>query len=135
MPLRAKSLTAAGAAFGYPFLGPMNHTLTVRLDVSGLTAAEIDENGYVVPGTPLKVDGTLVSGTGQLVRGVVIEPIKVADGNAAGDISAGVDQDIAVGVIGIVQRDIVEDNLGRVLSVDEIAAFAAAGSLLTLTAT
>lgn len=135
MPMRVKSLTAAGAAFGYPFLGPMNHTLTVRLDASVLTANELDANGYIVPGTPLKADGTLVSGTGQLIRGVVIEPIKVADGNAAADIAAGVDQDIAIGVIGIVQRDIVEDNLGRVLSADEIAAFAAAGSLLTLTAT
>jgi len=132
MPLRAKSLASGGDVYGYPFVGPINHTGTVRVDVSALTSDEIDENGYLVPGVPLKVDGTLVSGTGEVIYGVVIEAIKVAEGNAAGDIAAGVDQDVALALIGVVNRDIVEDNLGRVLSADEIAAFAAAGSSMRL---
>jgi hypothetical protein len=135
MPNTATTLTSEGDTYGNPFIGPVNHTMTVRLDVSGLTNDEVDANGYIKPGTPLLSTGLLVSAPAQVVYGVVIEPIKVAAGNAAGDLSGATDIDIAIGTIGQVNRDIVEDNLGRVLTADEIAGFDLAGSHLKLSAT
>lgn len=125
--------TAGGTSYVWPFVGEMNHPVHIKLDVSGMTSAEIDEDGILKPGVPLTSGGVLV--TSGAVYGVNIEAVKVAAGNAAGDLSGAVDCLIAVGCVGVVNRDAVEANLGRVLAAAEIAGFAAAGSTLKLTTT
>lgn len=132
MPMSVKK-TAGGDAYASPFVGPMNHPGTVRLDVSALSTDEVDAKGYLKPGVPLKSGGVLLDGTvGEYVWGVNIEATKVAESNAAGDLAAAVDRDVTLGLIGVVNRDIIEDNLGRALTANEIAGFAAAGSLIRL---
>jgi type 1 fimbria pilin len=116
----------------------MSHPLSVNADISDLTTNEVDENGELKPGVPFKVDGTLCDGTaGEYVFGVVIEPTKIVDPNPT-NVSLAANTGavpVAVGVIGIAQRDVIEDNLGRALSANEIAAFGRAGCHLALSRT
>lgn len=124
-----------GDAYVSPFIGRIDHTVHVRVDVSALTAAEVDSKGYIKPGVPLRKNGLLVSGAGQFVYGVVPEAVKVAAGNSDAQLAAAVDPFVALAVIALCNRDVIEDNLGRALTANEIAAFDAAGSKVALTTT
>lgn len=123
MPIRVEDTRAAGTAHPNPFVGPINHTVAIRVDVSTLTTAEVDEQGYIRAGVPLQASGALVSAPGQIVWGCVVEPVKIADDNVAGTLAAAADVDVAVATIAQVNQDILEDALGRALTADEIAAF------------
>jgi hypothetical protein len=127
--------TAGNTAYANPLLGPINHVDHVKLDVSAMTTAEVDANGYLKPGVPLTQGGILV-GVGAAVYGITFEPIKLPgrtnNANLGTDTS---DPLIAVVTHGLVNRDIGEDNLGRAYNANEIAGFAAAGSTLKLTST
>ena len=129
--------TRAGrTVYGNPFVGPVNHTVAIRLDVSDLTAVEIDADGYLKPGVLLKEDGTIIDATaGEFAYGAVVEAVKVAASNVAADIAAATDIDVTVAVIALLNRDILEDILGRALSAAELAAIRAAGSRLAITPT
>lgn len=131
MPIRITT-TAGGTGYANPLVGEVGHVDHVKLDVSGMTTAEVDTDGYLKPGVPLTKAGILVAAG--FVYGVTFEAIKIADNNTglAGDTT---DPLVAVAVIGLVNRDVVEDNLGRVLTAAEIAGFDAAGSKLALTTT
>lgn len=133
-PIRVTTPAGAGLDYAHPFLGPVDHTLQVSVTLSGLSANEIDKYGYLKPGVPFAADGTPV-GVGEYVYGVTVEAVKVADDNAAATIAALTTQQVALGVEGTVNRDVVEDILGRALTADEIAGFALAGSNLRLTKT
>lgn len=137
MPIFIKK-TAGGAVHANPFVGPIQYTDHIKLDVSTLTIAEVDKFGYLKPGVPLRQNGALVSAnSGQFIYGVTIEPIKIVEDNPT-DVSLGAETSdplIAVGVIGTVNRDIIEDNLGRAVSANELLAFAAAGCKIHLTTT
>jgi hypothetical protein len=137
MPVNVKTVRQAGSGYALPFLGPhTDYTVQIDIDVTALTDDEIDQDGYLKPGTPFDIAGALVGASPAFVYGVSIEPIKVAEGNDAASIAAASDAfQIAVLVIGIVNRDAVEDNLGRALTANEIAGFDRAGSKLVLTAT
>jgi hypothetical protein len=126
------STTAADQVYTDPFLTKAGIT-HIQVDVSLLTNAEVDAQGYLKPGVPLKADGTLVA-NGQAVYGLTIEAEKIADGNTA---LAGITVDplVAVTTIALVNRDIAEDNLGRAYNANEIAGFALAGSTCKLTTT
>jgi hypothetical protein len=134
MPLSITN-TAGGSSHGNPFVGPLNHTAHVKVDISGLTTNEVDEHGFLKPGVPLKQNGTLV-GAGAFVFGVTVEaaklnlttvpPTNTTLGTETGDLF------VAVGTIGQVSQDIIEDNLGRALTADELAGFDVAGSKITL---
>jgi hypothetical protein len=113
-------------------VGPVNHTSQIAVNIAALTAAEVDSKGWLKPGVPLEKDGTLILAAAGIVHGVTIEPLKVANGNAAGDLTAAGVQQIAVATICQVNRAIVEKNLGRVLTANEIAGFGLAGSLVKL---
>lgn len=132
MPLRIETVSG-GRSYGWPFVGEVNQVDHVKLDVSGMTTAEVDADGYLKPGVPLKINGTLV-GSGEIVHGVTIEAVKIATNNSglASDTS---DPLVAVCTHGLINRDIVEDNLGRALTADELAAFNAAGSHIKVTST
>ena len=125
-------VTAGGEVYMRPFVGPVDHTAPITLDISGLTNDEVDADGYLKPGTPFLKTGVLVSAPAQEIFGVSIEAEKVADGNAAGDLSGGTDRQIALAVICVVVQERMEANLGRVLTADEISALNAAGSIVLI---
>lgn len=132
------SATTGGDVYHSPMIGPVHHTQQIRLDVSTLTTAEVDSNGYLKPGVVVNSAGDPVA-AGQAVYGVVFEATKLAhatipptDVSLAADTA---DHDICVATHGVVSRDIAEDNLGRAYTADEIAGFALANSHLRLTPT
>ena len=140
MPFSVNTLRAAGTSYGAVFVDGPRDVEQITVDVSTLTFAdgsggEVDADGYVIPGTPLKVGGVLADGTAdEVIYGVVIEATKVPGVNAVAadaDLDAVADFPIAVARGGLLNRDMVEDHLGRALTAAEIAAFAGSGLLLT----
>jgi hypothetical protein len=124
MPMSFRSTLTAGEVWANPFLGPVNHTSTVRVDVSALTTDEVDADGYIKPGTIFKVDGTLITGAAELAYGLTVEAVKVAENNGA-DLATAPDVDVAVALICAVKRGLLESNLGRALSAHEVEAIGA----------
>jgi hypothetical protein len=122
---------AGGTSYANPFIGPVQHPANVLIDVSTLSANEVDAKGYLKPGVPVNKTGDLV--TAGFVFGVTIEATKIAEDNT--DLANTPDTFVAVETSGLVNRDIVEDILGRALTAAEIAGFDAAGSKLALTTT
>jgi hypothetical protein len=71
------------------------------------------------------------------VWGVTIEAVKIVP-NAPTNVTLAAntsDPLIAVARMGMINRDIAEDNLGRAYTADELAAFVAAGSQFSITTT
>jgi hypothetical protein len=131
MPIKVSNPAAEDSTYQSPWVGPVDHTVSIAVPMSGLTAAEVDSKGYLKPGVPLTRAGALV-GAAAAVYGVTLEPLKVANGNTAPDLAAAGTQDVAVGLIGTLNRAIGESNLGRVYNANEVAGFALAGSLIKL---
>jgi hypothetical protein len=140
--------TSGNDVYASPFIGPVNHPVQLPVDVStllidGALGAQVDTKGYLKPGTPFKLSsGKLVpldATAAEYVYGVVIEATKIVSSTVpvTNAILAAITADpiVAVATHGLLNRDIVEDNLGRALGADELAAFAAAGSQLNLTTT
>lgn len=133
MPIAKTTLTEGGQAYATAglFVGPVDHTETITVDVSSLTNAEVDAKGFIKPGTPLTAAGALLD-EDDAVYGVVIEPVKVHTSNS-GLSSVTDDVPVTLAKIGQLNRDLAEDNLGRAFSADELAGFAASGIVLTQT--
>jgi hypothetical protein len=128
---------AGGMGYGNVFIGGVNHPAQIKVDVSQLSTAEVDQFGYLKPGVPLTKAGILVGASPAFVYGVTIEAQKIVPDNPT-DVSLAavtVDPIITVNTVGHVNRDILEDNLGRALTAEEIAGFDAAGSKIALSAT
>lgn len=136
MPLNMKT-TAGGLAHAPVFVGQITGTDMVKVDISDLTTNEVDQGGYIKPGVPLSKAGDLV-GSSVPVWGVTIEPIFIGHATIPPtNTSLGADTGtcaVAVG-FGLCNRDIMEDNLGRALTSDEIAGFDLAGSNCRITRT
>lgn len=147
MPITSTVRRAAATGYGSPFIDGPRDVEEAKVDISGMTYAdgsggEVDADGYLIPGVPLKLSGGLLvlcDGTsGESVYGVVVAPVKVPGVTrvaADADLDALTDFPVAVARGGLVNRDMGEDNMGRAYSANEIAAFAAAGSRLALSAT
>lgn len=120
--------------YGNPFVGDRSAPLHVQVDVSALTDDEVDANGYLKPGVPLTRAGLLLGAANVQPFGVVSEATKIADGNT-GLASITSDPFVVVYCQGMCNRDIMEDNLGRALTADEIAAFDGEFSHIVLTLT
>lgn len=131
MPIARRSIAVAGSGYNNPFIGDAEHPVMIPVLLSALTAAEVDAAGYIKPGVPLSAAGVLV-GSGTAVFGVTPEAIRVAQSNATGDLTAAGTIDLTVIVIGAVNRHIIEANLGRALTANEIAGFNLAGSTIKL---
>jgi len=129
--------TAGGIGYGNPFIGGVNHPAQIKVDVSGLTTDEVDQFGYLKPGVPLTKAGVLVGASPAFVYGVTFEAQKIVPDNPTNTTLGAVTTDpiITVNTIGHANRDIIEDNLGRALTANEIAGFDAAGSKIALSAT
>lgn len=136
MPLAIET-TAGGRAYANPFIGGVDHPAQIKVDVSGLTTDEVDEFGYLKPGVPLAKTGILVGASPAFVYGVTFEAQKIVPSNPTNDTLAAVTADpiITVNTVGHANRDVIEDNLGRALTADEIAGFDRAGSKIALSAT
>ena len=135
MPLKV-STTTGTTGYGHPIVGKAQGLLQVVVDISELTTAEVDADGFLKPGVMFKSDGTQPDGSG-FVYGVNPEPIKIVD-YVPTDVLLAADTDtIPVGCVtgGILNRDIIEDNLGRSLTGNEVTALGTAGSQFTLTNT
>lgn len=135
MPMMVEK-TTGGIGYGNPFIGGVNHPAQIAVDVSGLTTDEVDQYGYLKPGVPLTKTGVLV-GSGAFVYGVTIEAQKIVPDNPTDVTLAAVTADpiITVNTVGHVNRDVIEDNLGRALTADEVTGFDLAGSKIALSAT
>ena len=145
MPITSTVRRAASTGYGSPFVDGPRDVEQITVDMSTLTYAdgsggEVDADGYIIPGTPLQAansaaPGALVSSTGQYV-GVVIEAVKVPGlTTVAADatVQAATDFQVAVARGGLLNRDMVEDNLGRALSANELAALELSGIHYTAT--
>lgn len=124
MGIKIEQTRTGGQAYGNPFVGPINHTAPVRLDVSGMDNTVVDARGFLKPGVLLRRNGTLVgavAGAAEAAYGANVEAVKVAASNSAPDLAAAVDIDIAVATVCQINRAILEDNLGRALTAGELA--------------
>lgn len=130
--------TAGTTGYGNPFVGQVLGLQQVVVDISELTINEVDADGYLKPGVPFKKDGTLADGTsGEFIYAVNPEPIRIVTYTPTNVLLAAdtAVAHIGMGTIGEVNRDVAEDNMGRAYTVNELAAFDAAGSMIRLTRT
>lgn len=137
MPAHIKK-TAGGTTYAPPFLGEILAMEQVLVDISELTTDEVDADGWLKPGVPFKQDGTLADGSGHIyavnpepqnLRMAVLPP---TNGTLSGDTRT---YPLGMGTIGTVNRDVIEDNLGRALTANELTAFATAPCKINLTLT
>lgn len=137
MPIYIKKTTGTNT-YGHPFVGDILGMLQIVVDISELTTAEVDADGFLKPGVMFKSDGTQPDGSGhvyavnpepQFLQHATIPPTDASLAADTGTIPLG----MATG--GILNRDIIEDNLGRALTANELTALAAAPSKFTLTNT
>lgn len=137
MPLHIKK-TAGGETYAPVFIGSILAMEQLPIDVSELTTDEVDADGWLKPGVAFKQDGTRPDGSGH-VYAVNPEPQNLhLDTVPPTNTSLGNDTKtypLGMGTMGTVNRDVIEDILGRVLSANELAAFAAAPCKINLTAT
>lgn len=137
MPISGDKIAGA-PNYADPFLGPVDHTAHLKIDVSQLTTAEVDARGCLKPNVPfLRSGGRPVGAAGEAVYGVSLAPVKLA-GVGPNPTNASLaattqDQFVAVATIAQLQRHIARDNLGRDFSASEITAFGAAGCHISLT--
>lgn len=142
MPISVTTVRAAGTAYGAVFVDGPRDVEQITVDMSVLTYAdasggEVDADGYLIPGVLLKSDGTLADGTtDEAIYGVVIEATKVPGlTTVAADatVQAASDFPVAVARGGLLNRDMIEDNLKRAISANELAAISNSNLLLTAT--
>src|SRR5262249_4619595 len=102
--------------------------------------AEVDQDGYLKPGVVFKEAGNLLILVGAAAGAIVVIheavklPITLPRDNTTLAAETG-DCLVAAAVIGLVNRDIAEDNMGRAYTANELASFATAGTLLQVTTT
>ena len=117
MPLSVSS-TAGGTAYVEIRVGSAHNIHQELLDVSAITA---DADGYIAPGLPIISGGGAVSGADQTATGVVgPEPVKEGAADHFGNVILD----------GALNQDAIEDNLGRVLSANELTALSNGGFTL-----
>lgn len=137
MPLRVSTETGT-SSYGNPLVGHLGGLLQVVVDISELTIAEVDADGNLKPGVMFKSDGTQPDGSG-FVYAINPEPISIGHATIPPtDVSLAADTGtvpIGMATSGIINRDIVEDNLGRAMTANELTALATAGCQFTLTNT
>lgn len=119
-----------GSPYNSPFVGPLDFTVHVPLDVSALTNTLVDQKGKLKPGAVLTPAGTPPDGTEGETAVLNLETIRVAEGNSTAALEAAADRTIACLAIGIAKRAVLEENLGRELSANELAALKAGGITL-----
>lgn len=137
MPMHVKK-TVGTTIFEKPFVGEILAMDQVLIDVSELDTTQVDADGWLKPGVMFKQDGTQPDGSGAIYavnpesQNLHLDTIPPTDVSLAADTKT---YPLGMGTIGMVNRDIIEDNLGRALTANEISAFAAAPCKIILTLT
>lgn len=137
MPMHVKK-TAGGTTYAPVFLGEILAMEQVLVDVSELTTDEVDADGWLKPGVPFKQDGTLADGSGHIYavnpesQNLRLDTVPPTNVSLAADTKT---YPLGMGTMGTVNRDVIEDNLGRALTANELSAFAAAPCKINLTLT
>lgn len=137
MPLKVKK-TAGDTTYGPVFIGEILAMEQVLIDVSELTTDEVDADGWLKPGVPFKQDGTLADGSGHIYavnpepQDLQLATVPPTNGTLSADTKTF---PLGMGTMGTVNRDIIEDNLGRALTANELTAFATAPCKINLTLT
>jgi hypothetical protein len=115
MPISVSN-TAGGTAYGDIRVGEGHGIHQVKLNATNLAASR-DADGYLPVGLPVKIDGNPISGASQAVYGFVgPEAVKLGSADIFGNVILS----------GPLNKDMIEDNLGRVLSANELAGIPAA---------
>lgn len=128
-PTRIRQVSTSGQSYATPFVGPVDHPAPVTVDPSTLLAA-VDGNGWLRPGTLFTAAGTVAANNAvdqtETVYGVLIEATPVVDPAGAAPTQAELDalpnREVIVATLCQINRDVVEDNYNRALSVSEVAA-------------
>lgn len=137
MPMHVKK-TAGGTTYGPVFNGDILAMEQVLVDVSELTTDEVDADGWLKPGVPFKQDGTLADGSGHIYavnpepQNLRLDTVPPTNASLAADTKTW---PLGMGTMGTVNRDVIEDNLGRALTANELTAFATAPCKINLTLT
>jgi hypothetical protein len=137
MPVKVASV-AGGTAYAQPMIGPMGPLEHVKIDLSTLTSAEVDAQGYLKPGVVFKLAGglgVLVTAGTDSIYGVCPEATKlsVVTPTTTTTLAAETgDHFVGLCMSGLINRDVAEDNMGRAYSANEIAAFLVAPCQLRL---
>ncbi len=120
-------------AYRTPFNGQAPHVNHLTIDPVDFDGVDwCDENGYLIPGTPLQADATPATGNGEDAAFIVPYPVKIATGNTTAILTAAADQQIGVATRGDLLQATIEANIGRVLTADELANIAATGRFVIL---
>lgn len=137
MPMHVKK-TAGGTTYAPVFLGEILAMEQILVDVSELTTDEVDADGWLKPGVPFKQDGTLADGSGHIYavnpepQDLRLDTVPPTNVSLAADTKT---YPLGMGTMGTVNRDVIEDNLGRALTANELTAFATAPCKINLTLT
>ena len=117
-----------GTLYRPAFHAPQDAVPT-RIDPSSFKGSDwVDADGVLKPGTPLKADGTLAGdAVDETAERVLPFAVGIAEGSTDALLDAAPNGDVAANTRGDIVRSHVEGNLGRVLTANELAAFAASG--------
>lgn len=117
MPISASTTAALGRAYIDIRVGHCQ-VHQAKLDVSAL-AASADADGVLPPGLPVVDDGGPVGAGTDVVVGVIgPEPVKLLAADHFGNVILS----------GNLNRNAIEDNLGRAVSANELAALGLVGA-------
>ncbi len=89
-PLKVSN-TAGGTVHPSPFLGPINHSVPVRVDVSRLSSDEVDAHGFLKPGVILTREGLLPLEASYMLIGAALAIGSTTDEYSFGAFTAVVD--------------------------------------------
>lgn len=111
-----------------PFWGEAPRTVHLTVDPVDFDDSDwVTDDGYLIPGCPLQADGTLATGEDEPAKFIVPYPTKIAADNTTAVLTAAPDQMIGVATRGDLSQAIIEANVARVLTADEIANIEASG--------
>lgn len=137
MPMHVKK-TAAPSLYSPVFVGEILAMDQVLVDVSELTTDEVDADGWLKPGVMFKQDGTQPDGSGAIYavnpepQNLHLDTIPPTNTSLSNDTKT---YPLGMATMGMVNRDLIEDNLGRALTANEVTAFATAPCKIILTLT
>ena len=121
MPISVTNVAAAGVAYADIRVGECQVHQSL-IDVSTLTGVD-DVNNSLPVGLPIKVDGSPITAGTDVVFGLIgPEPVKLQAADHFGNVF----------ISGSFNKDMIEDNLGRSLSANELAAIALAKDRINL---
>lgn len=116
MPLKISQTAGGDTTYGDIRVGRSHGIHQVKVNATSVSASR-DAMGVLPPGLPIRVDGTIVSGASQVVQGII--------GPEASPMGTG-DDFVNVIFDGVLNKNMIEANLGRALSANELAAIPAA---------